>query len=226
MKVSKKGLDLIKKYEGCRLESYRDVVGVWTIGYGITSAARSVTGTAIGPGMRITQAQADKWLEDSVNGKYGANVMKFDGIYHWTQEEYDALCSFAYNVGSVNGLTANGTRTRAQIADAMLQYDKAGGKRYSGLARRRREERELFLSGSGAGRVPSETPKYVIGGTYATQVNLNVREKATTGSKILKTLPKGSKVECLGGGVIGGDTWMRTKDGWIAAHYKGKAYVK
>ena len=46
-KISKKGIDLIKKFEGCHLTAYRDEVGVWTIGYGVTNADRSITKTTI-----------------------------------------------------------------------------------------------------------------------------------------------------------------------------------
>ena len=46
-KISKTGIDLIKEFEGCHLTAYRDEVGVWTIGYGITNADKSITGTTI-----------------------------------------------------------------------------------------------------------------------------------------------------------------------------------
>lgn len=69
-------------------------------------------------------------------------------------------------------------------------------------------------------------PQYKIGRAYVTQVDLNVREAADVKSRSLRVLPKGSRVECQGGGVIDGDTWFRLEDGWIAAHYKDKAYVK
>lgn len=66
--------------------------------------------------------------------------------YNWTQPEFDALVSFAYNIGSIDGLTAKGTRTRSEIAAKILEYNKAGGKVLSGLIRRRQEERKLFLT--------------------------------------------------------------------------------
>ena len=47
MKISDNGLNLIKKFEGCRLTAYQDAVGVWTIGYGTTNAYRAITGTTI-----------------------------------------------------------------------------------------------------------------------------------------------------------------------------------
>lgn len=145
-KVSKTGINLIKEFEGCRLTAYRDEVGVWTIGYGITNADKSITGTTIKSGLKISQAIAEKWLEESLNKKYLPKVMKYDTRYNWNQNEIDALTSFAYNIGSIDQLTANGSRSRATIAAKMLEYVKAGGVTYNGLIRRRKAERELFLT--------------------------------------------------------------------------------
>ena len=61
-------------------------------------------------------------------------------------QSFDALVSFAYNIGSIDGLTAKGTRTRSEIAAKILEYNKAGGKVLSGLIRRRQEERKLFFN--------------------------------------------------------------------------------
>lgn len=144
-KVSKTGINLIKEFEGCRLTAYRDEVGVLTIGYGITNADKSVTGTSIKAGMKISQSTAEEWLEASLNRKYLPLVMKYDTRYGWNQNELDALVSFAYNIGSIDQLTANGSRSRATIAAKMLEYVKAGGVTYNGLVRRRKAERELFL---------------------------------------------------------------------------------
>ncbi len=66
--------------------------------------------------------------------------------YNWNQNEFDALVSFAYNIGSIDGLTAKGARTRSEIAAKILEYNKAGGKVLAGLTRRRQEERKLFLT--------------------------------------------------------------------------------
>ena len=144
-KISKTGIDLIKEFEGCHLTAYRDEVGVWTIGYGITNADKSITGTTIKQGLKISQSTAEKWLEESLNRKYLPLVMKYNTRYGWNQNEIDALVSFAYNIGSIDQLTANGSRSRATIAAKMLEYVKAGGVTYNGLVRRRKAERELFL---------------------------------------------------------------------------------
>ena len=144
MKISQTGLDLIKEFEGCRLTAYKDAVGIWTIGYGCTSADRDITGTNIYQGMTITQKQADEWLEKSVNNKYVPKVMKYDAIYHWNQNQLDGLTSFAYNIGSIDQLVNYGKRSILEIGNKMLAYNKAGGKVLAGLTRRREAEKALF----------------------------------------------------------------------------------
>lgn len=140
--ISNRGLSLIKKWESCRLEAYDDGTGTWTIGWGHTAGVKQ--------GDTCTQAQADAWLLEEVV-IYNNNVQSFDHIYHWTQNEEDALTSFAYNIGSINQLTANGTRTKSQIAEKMLLYVNAGGKYMEGLYNRRKQEQALFLESGGGG---------------------------------------------------------------------------
>lgn len=144
--VSKKCINLVKEFEGCQLKAYKDEVGVWTIGYGITNSDKSITKTTIKAGLKISQATAETWLTQSLNKKYLPLVMKYNDHYKWNQNEIDALVSFAYNIGSIKQLTANGTRSRSKIAAKMLEYKKAGGKEYRGLVRRREAERKLFLT--------------------------------------------------------------------------------
>ena len=140
--ISDDGIALIKKYEGCKLIAYKCPAGVWTIGYGHTSGVKE--------GMKITQAQADAFLKQELV-KFEKLVEKYNSKYHWTQNEFDALVSFAYNVGSINQLTANGTRTKQEIANKILEYTKAGGKTLSGLVKRRKDEQALFLSSTNKG---------------------------------------------------------------------------
>lgn len=145
-KISDKCLNLVKEFEGCKLTAYYDEVGKITIGYGITNDDRSITGKSIHKGMKISKATAEKWLREALTKKYLPLVLKYDKQYDFNQNEIDALVSFAYNIGSIKQLTANGTRSRATIAAKMLQYNKAGGKVYNGLTRRRKAERTLFLT--------------------------------------------------------------------------------
>lgn len=138
MKAGESCIALIKKYEGCRLEAYKCLAGIWTIGYGHTGGIRK--------GQKITQAQADAYLKEDIP-KFEKNVSKYGSKYGWNQNEFDALVSFAYNIGSIDQLTASGTRARTEIADKMLEYNKINKKVHKTLQKRREEERELFLGG-------------------------------------------------------------------------------
>lgn len=136
MKAGENCIAIIKKYEGCRLEAYRCAAGVLTIGYGHTSGVRE--------GQKITQKQAEKYLGEDL-AKFEGAVGKYDGRYRWNQNEFDALVSFAYNIGNIDKLTVNGSRQRAEVAEKILAYDKINGKAHSMLRKRREEERALFL---------------------------------------------------------------------------------
>ena len=133
------GIKLITSFEGCRLTAYKCPAGVWTIGYGHTRGVQQ--------GQTITKAQAARLLAEDLE-RYEDNVNKYYDRYRWSQNEFDALVSFAYNVGSIDKLTAGGTRSRQEIADKMLLYNKANGKVLAGLTRRRQAERELFVATS------------------------------------------------------------------------------
>lgn len=141
LKTGQAGVDLIKKYEGCRLDAYKCPAGVWTIGYGHTGNVKQ--------GDKITQEQADEFLVADL-GKFEEKVNKYYNQYKWNQNEFDALVSFAYNFGSIDQLTAGGTRSRAVIAEKILLYNKASGQVLAGLTKRRQEERTLFLIPSAA----------------------------------------------------------------------------
>lgn len=144
LRTNLSGKNLIKSFESCRLNAYKDVTGTWTIGWGHTA---SVDGKQIVSGMTITQAKADS-LFDSDLVRFENIVNAYNSKYHFTSNEFSALVSFAYNVGSIKQLTANGTRSKKAIADAMLKYVYSKGVKLSGLVRRRQKERELFLSDS------------------------------------------------------------------------------
>lgn len=152
MKISQKGIDFIKRFEGCELTAYKCPAGVWTIGYGHTGNVRE--------GQVIMQDYAETLLRQDLIS-YELKVDKYNPRYTWRQHEFDALVSFSYNIGSIDQLTANGTRSRKEIAEKMLLYNKAGGKVLEGLKRRRKAERELFLSSiyetAGEGQYGSES---------------------------------------------------------------------
>ena len=139
MKTSSKGVSLIKSFEGCRLKAYKCPAGVWTIGYGHTAGVKE--------GDTITQEQADDYLRNDL-AKYEKAVENYNGIYHFNQNQFDALVSFTYNcgVGNLKNLTQSGKRTIAQISTKLPLYNKAGGVVLRGLQRRRAAEKALFDS--------------------------------------------------------------------------------
>lgn len=138
MKTSDRGIALIKKYEGCKLTAYKPVATekYFTIGYGHY-------GPDVNPGMAITQYQADLFLLLDIE-KFEKKVEKYNVKYNWTQNEFDALVSFAFNIGSIDQLTANGTRSKSEIAAKIPEYRKAGGKVLQGLVKRRAAEQAMF----------------------------------------------------------------------------------
>ena len=139
MKVSDKGLSLIKEFEGCELTAYQDSVGVWTVGYGHTKTAQK--------DMVITQEQAEDMLASDVHdhavGVYKALKVNVE------QHQFDAIVSLAFNVGvnAVRNSTLIKMINRGDDKLAAAQFDrwnKAGGKVLAGLTRRRSAERNMF----------------------------------------------------------------------------------
>lgn len=133
-----KGKSLIKQFEGLRLRAYLDPVGVPTIGFGHTANVKL--------GDVITNQMADELLEKDIKPIY-TKLMSYDPEYHWNENEFNALLSFGFNLGSgcIDQVCAMGTRTKGEIASKMLLYYNAGGKRLEGLARRRQIEHDLFI---------------------------------------------------------------------------------
>lgn len=144
MKTSPAGRALIEKYEGLRLRSYQDVVGVWTIGYGCT-------GRAIGPGLTITKEMADQMLSDRLAQEFEPAVNRECAGVPTTQGQFDALVSLHYNVGTKGGKTVVALHRLGSYddaADAFLLYDHAGGREIDALAERREEEGQMYLDAS------------------------------------------------------------------------------
>lgn len=162
MHISANGLNLIKSFESCRLKAYKalSTEQYWTIGYGHY-------GADVKPGMVINQSRADVLLKMDIK-KFEDKVNKYDSVYKFNQNEFDALVCFAYNVGSIDQLTAKGMRSRALIAEKMLEYTKSGGKIIKGLVARRAAEQKLFLNGTTGKK--DELPVLKIGskGEYVT----------------------------------------------------------
>lgn len=145
MKTSENGLALIKKYEGLRLEAYKCPAGVPTIGYGHTKGVKT--------GDTITSAKADEFLREDVGEveKVLNQQMILTGI-KLRQGQYDALVSFAFNLGVGNLLRSTLWRIIRQNPDnndipaQFRRWVNAGGKRLSGLVARREAEIKLYQS--------------------------------------------------------------------------------
>ena len=137
-KIGQAGLDLIKQFEGCRLIAYQCSAGVWTIGYGHT--------VGVYKGMKITQKKAEAYLLQDVAKfeKYINNPSYVPFTAQLNQNQFDALVSFAFNLGQGNVKKLCTGRVMNQIPSAMQQYCKAAGKTLPGLQRRRKAEAALY----------------------------------------------------------------------------------
>ena len=138
MLASERLINFIKDKEKFFAKPYKDYKQ-WSIGYGSYAGSLDSNPTV----QTITEAAADQLLREQIK-KYEANVSKFNYFYNFTQNEFDALVSFAYNIGSINQLTANGSRSKEEILQKIPQYNKAGGKVLKGLQTRRDEEVSIF----------------------------------------------------------------------------------
>jgi GH24 family phage-related lysozyme (muramidase) len=140
-----KGIALIKSFEGLSLNKYQDIVGKWTIGYGHLILPDEVFNVA------LTEAQAETLLRrDLAVSEKGVNQYVLVPL---TQNQFDALVSFTFNLGVGNLKSSTLLRVLnahqyQSAADEFLRWDKAGGKQVAGLTRRRTAERALFISQS------------------------------------------------------------------------------
>lgn len=139
--ISENGIKLIKNFEGCRLEAYKCPAGVWTIGYGHT-------GAEVHAGLKITQEQANKYLKNDllIHCNNVSRLVKKP----LTQNQFDALVSFEYNVGYGNFASSTMLKllNQGKYSEAALQFGRwvyANKKVLSGLVKRRQAEKDLFL---------------------------------------------------------------------------------
>jgi lysozyme len=147
-KLSLKGFELIKRFEGLSLKPYICPAGIPTIGYGNTYYPNGKKVTL--QDEPITQSIADKLLE-SLLPPYEKAVDSFcrDDI---SQSQFDALCSFAYNVGVGNLQKStlikkvNVNPSDPTIKEEFLKWNKGAGKVLAGLTKRRQAESDLYFS--------------------------------------------------------------------------------
>ena len=138
LSISANGVNLIASFEGLSLTAYKAISSekYYTIGYGHY-------GKEITKDTKITKQEALSLLQSDCK-KFEKKVNKYMNTYHFNQNQFDALVSFAYNIGNIDGLTKNGTRSIKEIERVLPSYNKAGGKVLNGLTKRRNKELELF----------------------------------------------------------------------------------
>jgi lysozyme len=139
MEYSLDGLHLTESFEGCRLDAYLDSVKVPTIGYGHTHGVTL--------GMTCTQDQAEQWLQQDI--QVAAEAVNRMVTVTLTQQEFDALVDFTFNLGT--GSLQKSTLLRLLnagdykgAATEFEKWDRAGGKVMAGLLRRRQSEEQMF----------------------------------------------------------------------------------
>lgn len=144
MKLSQRGIDLIKQLEGYSSKAYPDPAtggAPWTIGYGTTKGVK--------PGMVITAEQAEKMLRDDV-AKFESGVSALLKV-PTTQGQFDAMVSLAYNIGLGNFgkstlLRKHNEKCYTCAAGQFPVWNRAAGKVMNGLTRRRNAERDMYMS--------------------------------------------------------------------------------
>lgn len=136
---SKNGLSLTENFEGCKLNAYQDSVGVWTIGYGRAYGVKR--------GDSCTQEQAEQYLTQDV--WEAANAVNRLVTAVISQNEFDALTDFVFNLGQGNFASSTMLKLlndgdHGAAADEFKKWSRAGGVQVAGLLRRRLAEAAMF----------------------------------------------------------------------------------
>jgi lysozyme len=158
--ISGAALELIKEFEGLRLNAYRDPVGIVTIGYGYTN------GAGYGPGVQM----GDTWTAQQAEDMLREGVMRFANNIqrHFTikpnPDQFGAFVSLAYNIGWQSFIKSTALKRWNAgdvkgAAEAVTWWNKAGGKVLRGLTRRREAEAALILAEPPVGRVEPDMPR-------------------------------------------------------------------
>ena len=153
--INDAGLELIKNFEGLKLDAYQDVAGIWTVGYGHTKNVH--------PGMHVTVEQATQLLRDDL-AEFESAVD--NGTMHspTSDNQFSAMVALCFNIGSANfrGSTVLRDHNAGKCdlaAEAFLMWNKAringALQPVAGLTNRRRAERDLYLQAAPKGRVRS-----------------------------------------------------------------------
>ncbi len=143
MKINQAGIDLIKQFEGCKSTSYKDSVGVWTIGYG-------ATGKDIVAGLTWTPEQIDERLHKDL-ARFEEGVQSLLSNPDVNNNQFSALVCFSYNLGLGNLQKSHlleYTNSGHYIAGSLqfAKWNRAGGAVLPGLTKRREAEKVLYCS--------------------------------------------------------------------------------
>lgn len=144
MRASLEGINLIKSYESLKLKAYLPTPNdVWTIGYGTTV----INGRPVHEGMEITKHQANLYFVEDLT-KFERVVNKYVKV-KLTQNQFDALVSFVYNIGEGNFRRSTLLRKLNDedyvgAKEEFKRWNKQAGKVLRGLTRRRESEAKLF----------------------------------------------------------------------------------
>lgn len=209
MHINEAGLRIIRTWEGCSLRSYKCPAGVITIGYGHTGM---LNGKPLTMGTTITQDQAEALLkQDLVKYENYVNSLKRD----FNENEFSALTSFVYNcgLGSLQSLCRN--RNNKQIAEALLLYNKAGGKVLAGLTKRRKAERELFLKPVEGQAKPVQGLPYKV----KTKCDLNIRSGAGVTFNKIRVAKKGEVLTVWAIETNGNTKWGKNGKEYFSLDY-------
>ncbi|WP_299370464.1 glycoside hydrolase family protein [uncultured Tateyamaria sp.] len=156
-RTSEHGVAFLELHEGVVLKAYRDPIGIWTIGAGLTKASGVVTPRA---GMRLSKQDASRLLTLALQRNYEPRVAK--AMPDARQYEFDAGVSFDWNTGAIHRASwvrawLNGHSEQARLRLGL--WKKAGGRVLPGLVRRRAEEADLLLHGIYHGVAKTEPAK-------------------------------------------------------------------
>ncbi|MCA0433510.1 MAG: lysozyme [Proteobacteria bacterium] len=170
MQMTEEGYALIRAQEGFRGEAYRDPAGVWTIGFGHTSAAGP---PEVRPGLRVSRAEGEAIFLRDVD-QVARRVQRLVTT-HLSDRQFSALVSFAYNVGtgafaSSSVLQVVNAGDLARVPERLTLWNKAGGRVLPGLVKRRAAEAALFMMD--AAPAPGTVPEGFLASLWQALISL------------------------------------------------------
>ncbi len=151
MQTSAQGVADLELHEGVVLKAYRDAVGVWTIGAGLTKHSGAIDPR---PGMRITEEQSARLTKQALERNYEPRVRK--AMPTATQHEFDGAVSFDWNTGAIHKASwvkAWASLNWLKVRSGLAAWNKGGGRVLPGLTRRREAEYQLIRHGKYASQV-------------------------------------------------------------------------